>query len=150
LFAVAALAAALTACGSSRHSSTGRTDATTGRTTRTPTHETARWFFVPGAHTGCELGLNRGDLGTYVYCEADRPHRRYPKGIAVTMYPSGDLKRCHGLCLSNAPYDEPPLHRRQSMSLGPFRCTALRDGVRCVVTELGRGFSLSVRGLKRI
>jgi hypothetical protein len=38
----------------------------------------------------------------------------------------------------------------RSIELGPFRCTSLRAGVRCVVTKLGHGFTLSTRGVTRI
>jgi hypothetical protein len=44
--------------------------------------------------------------------------------------------------MSNGPLGIPLLYGR-SISVGPFRCTALRGAVRCVVEKTGRGFLLS-------
>jgi len=71
--------------------------------------------------------------------------------MAVTMRPSGKLKACHGLrCIGNSPVGTRKLAAGHSITLGPFRCTSLRVGVRCVVTKLGHGFRLSAHGLKRV
>jgi hypothetical protein len=65
------------------------------------------------------------------------------------MNASGKLTICHG-CMGNEPEDTQMLAVGRSIELGPFRCTSLRAGVRCVVTKLGHGFTLSTRGVTRI
>jgi hypothetical protein len=113
----------------------------------------ARWFFTPGKVVHCELGLNRHGLHppTYVFCLAYRGGRPYRTARAVTMNTAGALTVCHGLkCIGNSPVSTVMLKAGHSIVVGPFRCTSLRPGVRCVVTKLGRGFRLSARGLRRI
>jgi len=59
------------------------------------------------------------------------------------LYPSGRVNiSCSG-CLSNGAAG-PTLNDGKSVSLGPFRCTALAldTGVRCVIKATGRGFQL--------
>jgi hypothetical protein len=65
------------------------------------------------------------------------------RALAVTLPASGRVKVCHGPgCVANAPDREPKLRYGRSISLGPFRCTSLRTGVRCVVKKLDHGFLL--------
>jgi hypothetical protein len=110
----------------------------------------ARWFYSPDG-VECELGLNRSGLHrpTYAFCLAYQPGRPTRTAIAVTMNASGKLTICHG-CMSNQPDNAQRLAVGRSIALGPFRCTSLHVGVRCVVTKLGHGFKLSTRGLTRI
>src|SRR4051794_19815891 len=93
--------------------------------------ESVRWFVTPDA-VECELGLNRTGLHppTYAFCLAYRPGRPYRTALA--------------------PDNTQRLATGRSIALGPFRCTSLRVGVRCLVTELGRGFKLNAHGVTRI
>jgi len=111
-----------------------------------------RFFITPGKNVNCELGLNRQGIHprTYVWCLAYRGGSAYRTAVAVQMDASAKLKPCHGLkCIGNGP-GQPILKVGHSIDFGPFRCTALRKGVRCIVTKLGRGFRLSTRGLARV
>ena len=57
---------------------------------------------------------------------------------------------CHGQkCVGNPPEDARTLRYGHSISVGPFRCTALRRGVHCVVKKLGYGFLLSAHHVTR-
>jgi hypothetical protein len=72
------------------------------------------------------------------------------KALGATLTPSGPLVICHGLkCVSNAPQHARTLRYGHSISHGPFRCTALRRGVHCVVRKLGYGFLLSAHRVTR-
>jgi hypothetical protein len=111
-----------------------------------------RFFITPGKNVNCELGLNRQGMhpGTYAWCLAYRGGSPYRTAVAVQMDASAKLKPCHGLkCIGNGP-GQPTLKVGHSIDFGPFRCTALRKGVRCIVSKLGRGFRLSTRGLVRV
>jgi hypothetical protein len=67
------------------------------------------------------------------------------------MSSSGKLTPCRGLrCIGNNPDRDPTLKVGHSIDFGPFRCTSLREGVRCVVRKVDHGFRLSTRGLKRV
>jgi hypothetical protein len=113
----------------------------------------ARWFVTPGKNVSCELGLDRHGIRpvTYVFCLAYRGGSPYRTAVAVRMSGAAQLTLCHGLpCIGNPPDRVPTLKVGHSIRLGPFRCTSLRKGVRCVVTRLGRGFRLSTSGLVRV
>jgi hypothetical protein len=51
--------------------------------------------------------------------------------------------------MSNGPLGIPLLYGR-SISAGPFRWTALRGAVRCVVEKTGRGFLLSAARIEPV
>jgi hypothetical protein len=111
-----------------------------------------RSFVTQGKNVGCELGLDRHVPGpvTYVFCLAYRAGSPYRTAVAVRMTGSAQLTVCHGrLCIGNRGR-EPVLKVGHSIRLGPFRCTSLRLGVRCMVTRRHRGFRLSTAGLKRV
>jgi hypothetical protein len=111
-----------------------------------------RSFVTPGKNVSCELGLDRHVPGpvTYVFCLAYRAGSPYRTAVAVRMTGAAQLTVCHGLrCISNGP-GRPTLKVGHSIRLGPFICTSLRRGVRCMVTRLHRGFRLSTAGLKRV
>ena len=104
-----------------------------------------RFFFAPGG-TECELDSQMRTIGTVAYCFVGPKHP-----ISVTMSPKGTLKVCRGLqCMGNPPEHTPRLPAGRSVVVGPFRCTTLHTGVRCIVTKLGRGFALGTAGLQRV
>lgn len=112
-----------------------------------------RWFVTPGQNVSCELGLDRHGSSpvTYVFCLAYRAGSPYRTAVAVRMSGTARLTVCHGLpCIGNHPPRVPTLKAGRSIRLGPFRCTSLHKGVRCIVTRLGRGFRLSTGGLERV
>jgi hypothetical protein len=113
----------------------------------------ARWFVTPGNQVSCELGLGRPHMhpGTYVWCLAYRGGRPYKTARAVRMNSSAKLSVCRGLrCIGNSPVGTPVLKVGRSIDFGPFRCTSLRQGVRCIVAKSGHGFRLTLRDLTRI
>jgi hypothetical protein len=57
--------------------------------------------------------------------------------------------RTGGVCLGNEPNDAFTLRYGRSVRLGPFRCTSLRVGMRCVFVRTGHGFLISRESLKR-
>jgi hypothetical protein len=111
-----------------------------------------RFFFTRGPNgASCEIDVAVRGLPAQAWCVVGPPHVQAAKAVGVTLTASGDLKTCHGVrCLGNAPEKTPTLSYGRSTTLGPFRCTSLRAGVRCVVTHRGRGFVLSAHGIKRI
>jgi hypothetical protein len=111
-----------------------------------------RFFFTSGPNgASCEIDFDMPDLGSEVWCLSYAGGRPYRTALAVAMSRSGKLRPCHGLgCIGNAPLQTPTLRYGKSVILGPFRCTALRAGTRCVVTKTGRGFLLGAHRLKRV
>jgi hypothetical protein len=83
--------------------------------------------------------------GTNVYCQTGTPAR------SVTMHADARLGLCRGVqCLGNGPANATMLAYGRSVVVGPFRCTSLRSGMRCVVRSTGHGFLLNRAGVKRI
>ena len=140
---IAGIAVSLTVgCGSSSRA------ASSTNTQPQPSHRfVQRLFFTPKPNaTSCELDINLPASPkpvTSAYCM--NAHR------GVTLTPSGHVTvTCKG-CIGNAPsIPVRTLHYGQSASLGPFRCTAVRAGARCVVVVLGRGFLIGAHSVKRI
>jgi hypothetical protein len=112
----------------------------------------ARWFVTPGPNgASCEIDVGRPGLPTQTWCVVGPPQLPARSAVGVSLAPSGQLRRCRGLrCVGNAPVRTPTLSYGRSTSLGPFRCTSLRAGVRCIVTKRGHGFLLGARGSKRV
>jgi hypothetical protein len=103
-----------------------------------------RWFHSPTGNIQCQVSAH-DTRGTAAYCQTFKP------GRSVTLSASGALKTCHGAgCLGNGPEDAFTLKYGRSVTVGPFRCTSLQSGMRCVVKASGRGFLLSRKGVKRI
>ncbi len=108
-----------------------------------------RFIGVRGtANLDCELAAGVPGLGTFVYClSAPTPS----KAVSVQMSAAGKLQICRGLkCMSNPPDGEAMLRQGQSVTAGPFRCTAVKNGIRCLVTKLGHGFLIGPQGLTRL
>jgi hypothetical protein len=96
----------------------------------------------------CEIAAGVPGLGTFVYCLSARTPA---KAVSVQMSAAGKLNICHGTkCMSNPPDNVAMLRQGQSLKAGPFRCTAVKTGIRCVVTKLGHGFLIGLHGLTRL
>src|SRR5579863_8757115 len=82
----------------------------------------------------CELAAGVPGLGTFVYClSAPTPS----KAVSVQMSATGKLSVCHGVkCMSNPPDNVTMLHRGQSIKAGPFRCSVVKNGIRCLDTKV--------------
>jgi len=112
----------------------------------------ARWFFTPGANgASCELDFGRPGIPNQAWCVVGPPQVKENKAVGVGLSPAGKLHACRGVsCLGNAPEHTPTLAYGKSVSLGPFRCTSLKTGVRCVVARSGHGFLLGAHGYTRV
>jgi hypothetical protein len=96
-----------------------------------------RWFHSPSGNISCEVSTGN-TRGPYAYCAIGQ------KPKTVELRASGRMTICNGIgCLSNAPENAFTLAYGRSTSLGPFRCTSLVKGMRCVVTRSGHGFLIS-------
>jgi hypothetical protein len=103
-----------------------------------------RWFHSPTGNIQCQVSAH-DSRGTAAYCQTFKPAR------SVTLSASGAIKTCRGShCLGNGPEDAFTLKYGRSVTVGPFRCTSLQSGMRCVATASGRGFELSRKGVKRV
>jgi hypothetical protein len=80
---------------------------------------------------------------TYLYCDryiAAHPHQ----SISVGMNADGRIRLlCHTAgCVEDDAIPDRSLLLGGSASLGPFRCSVVPAGTRCVIEKTGRGFLL--------
>jgi uncharacterized protein DUF6636 len=102
------------------------------------------WFHSPSGNISCEVASKRGALGTYASCQTVNAPR------SVLLHSDGSMKVCNGMgCLGNGPTSAFTLGYGKSVVVGPFKCTSLTSGMRCVVVRSGHGFLLSRSALKR-
>lgn len=102
------------------------------------------FFFAPGNTTSCELDFNMPKLGSDAFCQT------YPHAESATLRPDGRLTICHGIrCIGNPPDQVPTLVYGGSLSAGPFLCSSLRKGVKCLVAKTGHGFLISPTTITR-
>lgn len=103
------------------------------------------FFFAPGNTTSCELDFAMPGIGSIAYCQT------YPHAESATLRPSGKLAICHGLkCVGNPPDQVPTLVYGATLSAGPFRCSSLRSGVKCVLAKTGHGFLITATRITRL
>jgi hypothetical protein len=123
---IAALAVASAAPGQRTHARIGD-------------RRTVARFFSPTRNLGCEVRPSS------VFCQSMmRPH-------SVRMGATGRYAVCRGLrCVGNAPEGTPILRYGRQITLGRFRCTSLRQGVRCIVIDIGRGFLIDRVTVRRV
>ena len=105
---------------------------------------TVSWFHSPSGNIQCEVAA--ADLrGTYAYCQT------FVRPRSVRLSASGRMRVCTGTgCLGNGPENAFTLRYGRSVHVGPFRCTSLVSGMRCVVARTGRGFQISRETLTRV
>jgi hypothetical protein len=103
-----------------------------------------RFFHSPMGNIQCQVSTG-ATYGRAAFCQTFTPAR------SVTLHRNGKLKTCRGVkCLGNGPEDATMLKYGKSLAVGPFRCTSLQRGMRCVVVRTGRGFELSKQGIRRL
>jgi hypothetical protein len=101
------------------------------------------WFHSPSGNIECEVAA-RSIQGTHAYCQTFTPAR------SATLDAAGRTRVCRGTgCLGNGPENAFTLRYGRSVTVGPFRCTSLVSGMRCVVVRSGRGFLISRQGVRR-
>jgi hypothetical protein len=124
--------------------------AASGRSS-TVSSEQPQAFLTPGPNgASCEIGVAVPFSPKKTWCVVEPPKVKASKAIGATLTPSGRVVVCHGLkCVGNAPEQTRTLRYGHSISVGPFRCKALRRGVHCVVRKLGYGFLLSAHRVTR-
>ena len=85
------------------------------------------WIASPSGNLECEVADRYAGV-TNVLCQS------FKRPQSVSMGPSGVLKICRGdRCLSNGPEGTVTLAYGKSRTVGRFRCTSLRSGMRCIV-----------------
>jgi hypothetical protein len=103
-----------------------------------------RWFHSPSGNIQCEVASN-GGTGAHAYCQTFSPAR------SAQLTANGALRVCRGVaCLGNGPTTSTRLAYGSSIRVGPFACTSLTAGVRCIVVSSRRGFTISRGGIKQI
>jgi len=104
----------------------------------------ARWFRAPGNNILCQMSYRyHGD--TSVLCISRDPPRR------ATLSAHGRTRICGGVaCLSDGPAHEQTLRYGSSTRLGPFTCTSLRTGVRCIARPSRHGFVIAPQGIAHV
>ena len=106
----------------------------------------ARSFNWPGRQISCSITQGK-PLGTNASCIMFHPPQ------TATLYPDSHVVACYGTrggaaCLSNPDAGFlPTLAYGRSVVLGPFRCTSLRKGMRCVVVRARHGFLINRSGI---
>jgi hypothetical protein len=93
-------------------------------------------------------GLENSSRFRGVRCQTGRPAR----GAKLTS--NGKLRTCHGRygcvgCICDEGNDV-DLDFGTQVTIGRFTCLSLATGVRCTVTETGKGFLINNRGITRI
>jgi hypothetical protein len=116
-------------------------------------------FFTQGTNgANCEIDVAPyvGPV-TQVYCLSglSRPDGSFREHTAIcaTLSKSGRLRISHlgpNCSVGNAYLGAPTVRYGQSIPFGPFRCTALRAGTRCIVKKTGLGFLLTNRHGERV
>ena len=98
-----------------------------------------KFFHSPRKNIECEV------RGAYAYCQTFTPLR------SVKLTVSGAFTVCDGVrCVGNGPTSSFTLAYGRSVNVGPFRCTSLLSGMKCVVVRTGRGFVISRARVTRV
>ncbi len=100
-------------------------------------------IYSPSGNLACEMSDEPPPGGRYVGCVSRKPLHQVSMGL------SGRLKICN--CFDFA--ETTPFHKLaygKQQTLGRFRCTSLRVGIKCVVISLGHGFLINSAGIKRV
>lgn len=96
------------------------------------------WIKSPSKNIACQMS-HRYAGQTSVTCQT------YRTAKSVTLRANGTLRVCRGVsCIGDPPVDRTAtLRYGVSKRVGPFRCSSIRAGMRCVVIATGRGFLIS-------
>jgi hypothetical protein len=96
-------------------------------------------FVSPSRNLACQM------MVTDVFCESVKPRH------SVTMSPDAKLNICRGaVCFRDFDGLTPTLAYGKQKSVGRFRCSSLRAGVKCVVISSARGFLINASGVAKI
>ncbi|MCB0881367.1 MAG: hypothetical protein KDC33_04005 [Thermoleophilia bacterium] len=105
-----------------------------------PTTASARSVFIasPTRNLGCQIVDNDARLRPSAYCQS------YASRTSVTLSKDGRLRVCRRSmrCIGDGPPETRVLPYGRSRTVGRFRCTSRRDGMRCVIRASGKGFHI--------
>jgi hypothetical protein len=98
-------------------------------------------------HVATAPGVNCEMSAATVFCENVKP----PRNDTARLAADGALRVCRSTsaggangCLTGNPGEGTPRYGAgRSVTLGPFRCTVIAAGVRCVVRASGKGFAMT-------
>jgi hypothetical protein len=107
---------------------------------------TAVVFAPAPASVSCAMTDDGTARGSRVYCWVGRDRGATPR---VTMGPDGRLDRKTRHALPPG-LGGPSLAYGSSVTLGRFRCTSRRSGLRCVVIRSRKGFVFNAKGATRV
>jgi hypothetical protein len=103
------------------------------------------FFLSPTGNISCELHWKDARLPSTAYCQTRHPAR------SVTLRANGRLRICTGRnCIGDPPSNAKVLRYGSSMQVGGFRCTSRSTGMTCVRTTTGKGFRISIAGVRRV
>ena len=112
-------------------------------TVASPALAKVKWFYSPSGNISCEVSFG-GERGAYAFCQSLQKPR------SVTLSKQGTLQVCHGAkCLGDGPEEAFELGYGKSVTVGNFKCTSKKAGMRCSVSPSGHGFELSRDALHR-
>jgi len=107
----------------------------------------AAQVYSPSANLECAL-TDSPQFGSEVFCQSLKPPHW------VRMLPNGSLKICRGGLRCTSDFGERPTPRKlvygAQVTVGRFRCSSLRSGMRCVVIRTGKGFLINAAGVARV
>jgi hypothetical protein len=110
--------------------------------TADPGGQAVRWFHSPSGNIQCEVAA--ADVrGTYAFCQTFSPPQ------IATLRRTGRTVVCarRACPIGNGPDNSVLLGYGRSIRVGPFRCTSLQTGMRCVVVADRRGFEIAREGV---
>lgn len=105
-------------------------------------------FFARNPNGGIQCGMSSevGSGVAPVVCEATTPHRQ----STASLYETGKVLVCvahkplgNPCDLGNPPLNTPTYGYGHRVTVGRFRCTVRREGVRCTIRSTGKGFLFS-------
>jgi hypothetical protein len=115
---------------------------------------TSAEFFSPLAGViACSMTDAGGPAaGAFVYCQSALPHGKASKQHSARLSLSGRFTACAGRrCPIGDPGEGTPrLGFGKQKTVGRFRCTSLRTGVKCVVIRTARGFLFNADRATRV
>jgi hypothetical protein len=116
--------------------------ATTTTATLVPQTSTSTEFYAPSGNLECEIDNQFGQSSlTQVMCLTETPAQ------SATLEADSSLKTCTGqTCLANAGLNTPQLPYGTSITLGPFTCLSMTNGMKCTLGN-GSGFVLARSGV---
>ena len=101
---------------------------------------TVRFFHSPSGNIECEMRVTTN--AKYAYCQTNTPAR------SARLSRTGRTTICRGgKCVGDAPEGATTLAYGRSITVGRFRCTSRRTGMRCVMTLNGHGFRINRSGV---